>query len=208
MRLPTGEPIASVAALDLAPGERLLVSGPSGAGKSSLFRALAGIWPLGRGRDPLPARRARAGPAAAAVFPARHAASGHDLSDCRPRRSTTRVVREAMAAAGLGHLVERLDEEAEWSTVLSGGEQQRVGFARALIQRPAVLLLDEAVTTLEEAEARELYRMLAEQLPGRHRDLDRALRRAGRPAAPHPADDRLAGGADVRAPPALAAVPA
>ena len=59
----------------------------------------------------------------------------------------------------------RLDEEAEWATVLSGGEQQRVAFARALIARPAVLLLDEAVTTLEEGEARALYRMLAERLP-------------------------------------------
>jgi vitamin B12/bleomycin/antimicrobial peptide transport system ATP-binding/permease protein len=75
------------------------------------------------------------------------------------------VVREAMAAAGLGHLVERLDEEAEWSTVLSGGEQQRVAFARALIHRPTLLLLDEAVSTLEQHEARELYGLLKEKLP-------------------------------------------
>jgi putative ATP-binding cassette transporter len=74
-------------------------------------------------------------------------------------------VRSALAAAGLGHLAERLDEEAEWSTVLSGGEQQRVGFARALIHRPTVLLLDEAVSTLEDGEARDLYRLLTEMLP-------------------------------------------
>ena len=74
-------------------------------------------------------------------------------------------VRTALAAVGLGHLADRLDEEAEWSTLLSGGEQQRVGFARALIHRPDVLLLDEAVSTLEDAEARDLYALLAERLP-------------------------------------------
>src|SRR5439155_24764011 len=75
-------------------------------------------------------------------------------------------VRSAMAAVGLGHLIDRLDTQAEWSTALSGGEQQRVGFARALILRPSVLLLDEAVSTLEDAEARELYRRIGERLPG------------------------------------------
>jgi putative ATP-binding cassette transporter len=74
-------------------------------------------------------------------------------------------VRTALAAAGLGHLADRLDEEAEWNTLLSGGEQQRVGFARALIHRPDVLVLDEAVSTLEDAEARDLYALLGDRLP-------------------------------------------
>ena len=74
-------------------------------------------------------------------------------------------VRAAMAATGLAHLAERLDEEADWATALSGGEQQRIGFARALINQPTVLLLDEAVSTLQDAEVRELYRMLFEKLP-------------------------------------------
>jgi putative ATP-binding cassette transporter len=164
LRLPDREPIASVPALDLAPADRLLVSGPSGAGKSSLFRGLAGTWPLGDGHVRFPQGARVLALPQRPYFPLgtlRQAVTypmpAEDADD--------RLVHEAMAAAGLGHLAERLDEEAEWSTVLSGGEQQRVGFARALIQRPTILLLDEAVSMLQEAEARDLYGLLAEKLP-------------------------------------------
>src|SRR5262249_54226215 len=74
--------------------------------------------------------------------------------------------RAAMTATGLRHLIERLDEEADWPTALSGGDQQRIGFARALVKQPSVLLLDEAASTLEDAEVRDLYRLIAEKLPG------------------------------------------
>ena len=70
-----------------------------------------------------------------------------------------------MTRVGLDHLTDRLGEEAEWATVLSGSEQQRIAFARALIARPDVLLLDEAITTLNEDDGRDLYRVLVRQLP-------------------------------------------
>ncbi len=164
LRLPDGEPIAAVPSLDLAPGERLQVTGASGAGKSSLFRGLAGTWPLGEGKVRFPAGARVLALPQRPYFPLGTLRQALAYPLLAEEVDDTRI-REAMAAAGLGHLAERLDEEAEWSTVLSGGEQQRACFARALIERPTILLLDEAVSTLEESEARELYRMLAEKLP-------------------------------------------
>lgn len=164
VRLASGEPIAAVPNIALAPGDGLLVSGQSGSGKSSLFRALAGLWPLGDGSIRLPQGARVLALPQRPYFPLgtlRQALAYPTLAD----EVEDIVMRESMTAAGLGHLSARLDEEAEWSAVLSGGEQQRVAFARALIARPAILLLDEAVTTLEDADGGKLYRMLAEHMP-------------------------------------------
>jgi putative ATP-binding cassette transporter len=165
VRLASGGPIATMPRVTLAPGERLLVSGPSGSGKSSLFRALAGLWPLGDGTVHIPERARMLPLPQRPYFPL--GTLRQALAYPTPVEAVDdAVLRDAMTAAGLGHLGDRLDEEAEWGTVLSGGEQQRVAFARALIARPDVLLLDEAVTTLEEQDGRDLYRMLAEHMPG------------------------------------------
>ena len=176
VRLASGDPIAAVANVALKPGDGLLVSGPSGSGKSSLFRALAHLWPLGDGTIRLPAGGRMLALPQRPYFPLgtlRQALAYPTLA----QEVDDTALREAMAAAGLSHLADRLDEEAEWGTVLSGGEQQRVAFARALIARPAVLLLDEAVTTLEESDGAELYRTIANHLP------ETIVISIGRPAA-------------------------
>jgi putative ATP-binding cassette transporter len=164
MLLPTGEPIASLDPIRLCPGERLLVKGASGCGKSSLFRALAGLWPFGEGAAERPRNSRLLAMPQRPYFPlgTLKCAITYPTPD---DAVSDEDVRDAMTRVGLDHLTDRLGEEADWATVLSGSEQQRIAFARALIARPDVLLLDEAITTLNEDDGRDLYRVLVRQLP-------------------------------------------
>ena len=162
--LPSGEPIAALPSMRLSPGEHLLVSGASGSGKSTLFRTLAGLWPFGDGVVRLPERARVLALPQRPYFPLGTLKSA--LTYPVPAEEVPdAAVRAAIAAVGLSHLSERLAEEAEWPMVLSGGDQQRVAFARALIVRPDVLLMDEAVTTLDDEDGRALYRVLVHELP-------------------------------------------
>jgi putative ATP-binding cassette transporter len=201
--LPSGEPITQIPSIRMTPGERLLVSGPSGSGKSSLFRALAGLWPFGAGSVRLPhGARVLALPQRPyfPLGPLKSALAYPTPADDVPDT----VVRDAMSVVGIEHLADRLHEEAEWATVLSGGEQQRAAIARALIAQPDVLLLDEAVTTLDDDEGRDLYRALVRRLP------ETIVISTGRSAtlgAVHPREIEMRNGAPA-ARLALAAVPA
>ncbi len=166
---------------------------PSGTGKSSLFRGLAGTWPLGDGQVRFPRGTRVLALPQRPYFPLgslRQALSYPLLAE----EVDDVTLRDAMIAAGLGHLTDRLDEEAEWNAVLSGGEQQRAGFVRALIYRPTILLLDEAVSTLQEhGGARSSTHLLSEKLPG---TIVMSTGRRGAGAEPHqrdPGDDGLAG---------------
>jgi vitamin B12/bleomycin/antimicrobial peptide transport system ATP-binding/permease protein len=158
LNLPDGSPLRHDLALAAGPGNALLITGPSGAGKSTLLRALAGLWPFGRGR-------VRVADGDALFLPQRPYLPLGTLADALAYpRAAAGLAREnlveALRAVGLPQLAERLDEEGNWAQRLSIGEQQRLAFARVLLARPEIVFLDEATSALDEAAEMSLYRLL------------------------------------------------
>jgi putative ATP-binding cassette transporter len=165
VRLPNGEPLVDAAHVSLSPGERVLVTGPSGAGKSTLFRALAGIWPFGSGRVTVPEDAKILLLPQRPYFPVTNLAAAVSY----PAKAGTfddAQIAEVLTAAGLPEWSNRLEEEAHWNRMLSLGEQQRLAIARAILQEPDYLLLDEATASLDEPAEAQLYRLLQERLKG------------------------------------------
>jgi putative ATP-binding cassette transporter len=162
--LPGGRVVVTARDLYLRGGENVLLSGSSGAGKSTLFRAIAGIWPYGGGAVRIPpGARVMVVPQkpyipiaplrAALAYPAEPGVYGDD------------DIRKALEDVHLAALAGELDREDVWSQRLSGGEQQRIAIARALLMRPDWLFLDEASSALDEKLEAEMYALLAERLP-------------------------------------------
>jgi putative ATP-binding cassette transporter len=163
--LPNGQEIVRLAKLSIEPGDRVLVTGPSGAGKTSLFRALGGVWPFGSGTIRVPKG------ASVLVLPQRSYLPLGTLRGALVYPGTADAftqgeIEETLDAVGLSALRGELDETAYWADKLSGGEQQRLSIARALLQRPQWLFLDEATAALDEDSEAQLYRLLIERLPG------------------------------------------
>jgi putative ATP-binding cassette transporter len=164
LSLPDGQPLWNGLSLTAAAGDAVLLTGPSGAGKSTLLRALAGLWPYGKGKISIPAgARLLFLPQkpylpidslrAVAAYPSHEDAFTHA------------EIAEALSACGLEDLTKRLDETRHWANQLSPGEQQRLAIARALLHRPDWLFLDEATSALDEATESRLYSLLRERLP-------------------------------------------
>jgi vitamin B12/bleomycin/antimicrobial peptide transport system ATP-binding/permease protein len=161
--LPQGTPLLSPTSVQIKPGEDVLVIGPSGAGKSTFFRSLAGIWPYWKGRIKLPKGARLLFLPQKPYLPLgslRHAVSYPD----EPTKHSDETIKNALRAVGLTQLAADLERSENWAQVLSGGEQQRLAFARALLNKPDWLFLDEATSALPEADQATLYRLLKEQL--------------------------------------------
>jgi vitamin B12/bleomycin/antimicrobial peptide transport system ATP-binding/permease protein len=163
--LPNGQALLAGVNLSLLRGDWVLLGGASGSGKSTLLRAVAGIWPFGRGEIRGPCDRhvlflpqkpyLPIGTLREVVSYPRSASGVDDV-----------ILRDGLKAVGLAELAGRLNESGHWSLRLSPGEQQRIAFARALVHKPDWLFLDEATSALDETTEARLYRLVREQLAG------------------------------------------
>ncbi|PDS65485.1 ABC transporter ATP-binding protein [Rhizobium anhuiense] len=162
--LDDGTAVVTETRVEIEPGERVLVAGESGSGKSTLVRAISGLWPWGSGsvnfhadrrlfmlpqRPYIPSgtlRRAVAYPGAADSW-------------------TLDQVKAALEKVGLDYLNDKIEEEAPWDQTLSGGEKQRLAFARLLLHHPDIIVLDEATSALDEKSQDKMMHMVIDELP-------------------------------------------
>jgi putative ATP-binding cassette transporter len=164
LRLPDGKPIISADGISIPAGDSVLVTGATGSGKSTLFRAIAGTWPFGRGEIGVKEN------AKLLVLPQKPYLPFGTLAEvlaypAKPAAFDPKEFDEALAAVGLSRLSGRLAEEANWPHMLSLGEQQRVSLARSLLSKPDILFLDEATSAIDEDGEKALYQLLKERLP-------------------------------------------
>lgn len=159
-----GTAVVKETEVQIEPGERVLVAGESGSGKSTLVRAIAGLWPWGDGsvdfrpdmelfmlpqKPYIPSgtlRRAVAYPKSADSW-------------------TADEIHSALDKVGLGHLGEKIEDEAPWDHTLSGGEKQRLAFARLLLNSPDIIVLDEATSALDDKTQDNIMQMMIDELP-------------------------------------------
>ena len=161
--LDDGTAVVKDAEVAIEPGERVLVAGESGTGKSTLVRAISGLWPWGDGTVQVKegARMFMMPQKAYVPTGTLHRAATYPSP---PEDKSAEEVAAALKRVGLGHLADRIDEEAPWDQTLSGGEKQRLAFARILLHQPDIIVLDEATSALDPDSQDKLMKLLTEEL--------------------------------------------
>ena len=149
--------------LTLTQGNSLLIQGQSGVGKTTLLRTIAGLWSYAEGKIFCPQHNTlflsqrpylpQGDLLTALYYP--------DTTENVDLAKITRVLEQVQ----LAHLQDRLEQEQDWSRILSLGEQQRLAFARLLLHKPKVAFLDEASASLDEGMEHAMYRLIREELP-------------------------------------------
>ncbi len=160
--LPDGKPLLENISFTLHPGHNVLIKGVSGSGKSTLLRAISGIWPFVDGKIFLPERDKLMFIPQRSYLPLGTLRAALNYPGNKPIDDTELIY--LMDLCQIGYLKDKLDLEADWSHVLSVGEQQRLAFVRAHIQQPQWLFLDEATSALDEDTEANMYSLLQERL--------------------------------------------
>lgn len=160
--LPDGKPLLKNISFTLHPGHNVLIKGVSGSGKSTLLRAISGIWPFVDGKIFLPERDKLMFIPQKSYLPLGTLRAALNYPGNKPIDDTELIY--LMDLCQIGYLKDKLDLEADWSHVLSVGEQQRLAFVRAHIQQPQWLFLDEATSALDEDTEANMYSLLQERL--------------------------------------------
>jgi putative ATP-binding cassette transporter len=148
----------------IEPGEWVLVAGESGSGKSTLVRAIAGLWPWGGGSVDFHADRRLFMLPQRSYIPSgtlRRAVAYPSAGDSW----TLDKIKAALDKVGLDYLSDKIEEDAPWDHTLSGGEKQRLAFARLLLHNPDIIVLDEATSALDEKSQDKMMEMLIHELP-------------------------------------------
>jgi vitamin B12/bleomycin/antimicrobial peptide transport system ATP-binding/permease protein len=165
VRTPDGKRLIRALSLRLEPGDGLLIKGPSGSGKTVLLQSVAGLWPYTSGVVSYPiAARETMFVAQLPYLP---------LGDLRAVTSypspegavDDELVQGALLKVALPHLIIRINEVKDWAKVLSVGEQQRIAFARILLNKPKAVFLDESTSAMDEGLELMLYRLIRDELP-------------------------------------------
>jgi putative ATP-binding cassette transporter len=162
--LDDGSAVVNEADVEIKSGEKVLVAGESGTGKSTLVRAISGLWPWGSGEVAIgKGKRLFLMPQQPYVplGTLRRAATYPQAPD----QVDDALVRKTLEDVGLGHYVDRLDEDTRWEGMLSGGEKQRLAFARIFLHRPDIIVMDEATSALDPTSQECLMKLLMESLP-------------------------------------------